>query len=115
MSVSVGIRQQTFILDGPLYRVKTTVVSGTGISMALFVFKVADDTFDHYATAADLGRWPDNKPDAMTSMVGFYRQPILQRDWETVDDMNQDLQMTIERLQKVTDEWNAANTTIALD
>ena len=115
MSVSVDIRQQTSTVDGPLYRVKSTVVAATNISTALFVFKTADDTFDHYATVADVSRWPDNKTAAVAGALGFYRQPVLQRDWATVDLMNQDLMVTVERIQKVVDEWDAANTTVALD
>jgi hypothetical protein len=115
MSVSVDIRQQTATLDGPLYQVKSSVVAATGISSALFVFKAATDAFDHFATLADLSRYPDTKAAALTQGLGFYRLAAVQRNWPTVDLMNQDLMITIERMQAVVDEWNAGNTTVALD
>ncbi len=115
MSVSVDIRQQTWVLDGPLYRVKTSVVAAQGVSTALFVFKTVSDAFDHYATVADLIRWPDNKADALSQTLGFYRQAIVQRDWSNVDQMNRDLMVTVERLQAVVDDWDSSNTTTALD
>jgi hypothetical protein len=114
MSVSVDIHQQTCVVDGPLYRVKTTIVDATGISTALFVFKTVDDTFDHYATVADLTSWPDNKADAITGSLAFYRQPVLERDWPTVNQMNQDLLQTVEAIQMVVDGWDAANSPVAV-
>lgn len=109
MSVTIQLRQVTSVVDGPLYRVKNTVEKASGISSALFVFKTITQKFDHYATVADLENYPDNYDDAQSEGSTFYRLPEVIRDWDTIDDMLEDMRVTKQRLQAVVNDVTRLN------
>ena len=105
MAVSLQLHQTTSVSDGPVYTVNQSVTVATDISPAVFVFRVADSAFDHYATAADMSQYPDNRDDAVAAGQGFYRQASVSRNWDTVDDMNADLVASLARVQRLCNEW----------
>lgn len=98
MAVSFSLRQITSIETGPLYRVNNTVEAATDAPLQVFVFKTTTQKFDHYATVADLETYPDNYADAVAGNVPFYRLATVTRDWGTVQEMEDDVQMTKDRL-----------------
>ena len=106
MAVTLQLHQVTTPLDGPVYRVNNTIVRAEGISGCVFVFKVVNDAFDHYASPVDIERYPTNKDDAIAAGLVFYRRASVERDWDSVHAMNSDLFITVERIQGLLNEWS---------
>lgn len=115
MAVSLELNQVTSVVDGPLYRVKNTVVAATNMQKEVFVFKTATKKFDHYATVADMNAWPDNYDDAKNQNATFYRAAIVQRDWKTTNDMQSDVEITRARLGSLVQQMNALNGSVNSD
>lgn len=113
--VTYQLRQQTSIQDGPLYRVNNTVVSAVGSSPAVFVYKTETKKFDHYATVADLEAWPDSYDEAVVFDKDFYCQPSVQRDWPTIQAMNDDLAVTVARVTRLAKQLSAVQGSVTID
>ena len=104
--VTFTLRQTTSIVDGPRYQVVDQVTSATGASLAVYVYITASQLFSHYANAADMEQWPETSGAATLANLMFYRQPSVTRSWSTVALMNDDLAMSLRRLQYLADEIN---------
>lgn len=115
MAVSFSLRQITSVVSGPLYRVNNTVDDATDASTAVFVFKTTTEEFSHYATVADLETYPDTLAEAQADDAAFYRLATVERDWDTVEDMEADVAMTKSRVQFLANELNALHAGIASD
>lgn len=90
MTVSITLEQTNTVYIGdddlPWYRNVSTVVAADGISLALLVFKVADDLYSHPASARDVEVYPATKAEALDLGVDYYRQPAVQRDFSLIAD-----------------------------
>jgi hypothetical protein len=60
-------------------------------------------------------QWPDSLALAQLSGVAFYRLSQVIRTWDTVALMNEDLAMSLRRLQFLADELNAQQGALVLD
>lgn len=117
--VSFSLHQVTSYVDqanaAPLYRVVNQVSESSGASPAVFVYKTVTKAFDHYASAADMERWPDNYEEAQLKNLAFYRVNSVSRTWKTLQEMQEDLDMTLARVRSLAKELTAQRTVIALD
>lgn len=106
MASSITLRQKTEITTENTFRVTDEVTAATGIGSAVFVFKVSDSSFSHYATVADMVNYPDSKDAAKTEGVGFYRQTIAVRDWSSIETANLQKQTSQDRVNILLLEWD---------
>lgn len=113
--VTFTLHQVTAIVEGPAYRVTNEVTMAQGASPATYVFKTLTQEFCHYAVAADMTQWPDSYDVARLLGAAFYRLPLVARTWHTVALMNQDLAMSLQRLQFLADELNAQQGSLTID
>jgi hypothetical protein len=113
--VSFTLHQLTSIVAGPAYQVVNTVTAATDASLAAYVFQTSNQQFNHYATAADMDQWPDTYEKAQVTNAAFYRLPTITRTWDTVEDMNEDLDVSLRRLQSLADELNAQRGALIVD
>jgi hypothetical protein len=68
--------------DGSLtYRVACQITATEGVSLALFVFDVLHQVYNHIATVYDLEHFPESVGDALSQGVDFYRQQEVTRDF----------------------------------
>lgn len=81
---SITHTQTRTIISGPMFRVSDVITAATDIPMAVFVFKVTDDTFSHVATVYDLSTYPDTREQAVEAEQDFYRQTAVTKDWESL-------------------------------
>ena len=95
------LRQVTSVV-GPAYQVVNTVAE-----VAPYVYATDTQKFSHYASAADMSRWPDAYAVAAIVSAGFYRQPSVTRVWRTAQQMLIDLSESKRRLQSLADELDA--------
>jgi len=114
-AVSFTLRQVTSIQTGPLYRVINTITAAVGASPAVFVYKTLNQMYDHYATAADMESYPDSLETAQQTGKEFYRQPLVQRDWATVTEMNADLAVTQSRIQMLASDMSRLQNGAVID
>lgn len=113
--VSFTLRQVTRIVNNEQYEVANEVTAATDASPAVYVFKTVNQAFSNYASAADMASWPDSYEEAQVLGKLFYRLPRLTRVWDTLSQMNEDLDMSIRRLQFLSDELTAQRGTIEID
>lgn len=113
--VTYQLRQQTSVQDGPLYRVNNSITEAVGSSPAVFVYKTDTLAFDHYATVADLETWPDSYDQAIVLGAGFYRLSSVQRDWPTIQRMNEDLGLTVARVTGLAKQLSAVQGSVTID
>lgn len=113
--VTFTLRQVTSILDGPLYQVASQVTQAVDADVNAFVYNAASQKFSHYATAADVEKWPKSLALAQLSGAEFYRLDSVTRSWPTVGEMNDDLADTLRRVQALADELNQVNESIIID
>ena len=118
--VNFTLRQVTSLAPqtypkAPQYQVVNEVTAAVDASPAVYVFKTSTQKFSNYASAADMSRWPDSLALAQVTDAAFYRLPLLTRTWETVERMNEDLSMSLRRLQSLADELNAQQGALVLD
>lgn len=114
--VSFTLRQTTSLVDqtsgAPLYRVINQIVTAIGASPAIFVYKVATSSFEHYANAGDMERWPDSREEAVVRGLGFYRLDNVSRTWTSLDEMYEDLDVTLRRSRALANELSAQRGTV---
>ena len=113
--VSFTLRQVTRIVNNDQYEVANEVTSATDSSTAVYVFKTVNQAFSNYASAADMANWPASYEEAQVLGKLFYRLPRLTRVWDTLSQMNEDLDMSMRRLQFLSDELTAQRGTIEID
>jgi hypothetical protein len=113
--VTFTLHQVTAIIDGPVYQVTNEVTAATNASTATYVYKTLSQEFSHYAGAGDMEQWPDSLELAQLSGAGFYRLSHVIRTWHTVARMNEDLAMSLRRLQFLADELSAQQGALVLD
>lgn len=113
--VSFTLRQLTNVSDGPSYEVVNEVTAAVEASRATYVYKTVSQEFSHYASAIDMERWPDTYETAQVTGAMFYRLPLLSRTWDTVAQMNADLDTSLRRLQSLADELTAQRGALVLD
>lgn len=109
------LRQVTAICDGAKYKVTNTVTEAQNASTAVYVYSTETKAFSHYATAIDMERWPDSHELAVLRSAVYYRQPSVTRTWDSVRKMNEDLGMSLQRLQFLADELNAQQGALVID
>lgn len=113
--VTFTLQQVTAPCNGPAYCVTNTVTAATEASPNVYVYKTVTQAFDHYASAADMERWPDNFDQAFQANNAFYRLPSVTRTWSTVVAMNRDLRDSVFRLQRLADDLNTASGTLTIN
>jgi hypothetical protein len=113
--VSFTLRQVTDIIDGPLYQVTNEVTAAADAQLETYVYKTSTQVFSYYATAADMSLWPNSYALAQLAGAAFYRMAVLVRAWDTVIQMNEDLDMSVSRLQLLADELNAQRGVLIID
>ena len=117
--VSFTLRQITSIVDqdaeAPLYGVQNQVTEATGASAAVFVYKTTTQAFEHYATAGDMDKWPDNFEEANSSNLAFYRLDSVMRTWASLTEMYEDLDMTTRRVRFLANELSQQQGEIIID
>jgi len=116
--VSFTLRQMTKVVDqdgaAPLYRVINQVVSAVGASAATFVFKTSTQVFEHYANAADMERWPNSQEEAQLRGLGFYRLDNVSRTWASLEEMYEDLDMSLRRVRALASELSAQRASVEM-
>ena len=70
---SVTHTQTRSVVAGPLYRVREQITASVTIDDKIFLFQVADSTYDHVCTVADMAAYPDTRAQAVTDGLGYYR------------------------------------------
>ena len=100
MTTTFTLQQSTAPI-GSAYQVINTVVEA-----ATYVYATGTKKFSHYASAADMGLYPDTYEVAALISAGFYRQSSVTRTWKTVQQMLIDLNESKRRLQSLADELN---------
>jgi len=85
MSVKIEIHQVRSVVEGPLYRVNTSVVHAIGIDRGIFVFRMDTQEFSHVATTWDMENYPDNLAEAQATPFEFYRQTSCVKDYEDAE------------------------------
>jgi hypothetical protein len=113
--VTFALHQVTEIVAGPAYQVTNEVTAATDASTGTYVYKTVNQEFSHYATAADMTLWPESYELALLTDAKFYRLPQVIRTWDTVVLMNEDLAMSIRRLQFLADELTAQQGALVID
>ena len=108
--VNFTLRQVTTIVGEGAYQVVNSVTEAS-----TYVYSVARQNFDHYASAADMASWPDNLATAVLMGQAFYRLPSVTRVWGTVEKMNRDLDDSVRRLQALADELTALRGALTID
>jgi hypothetical protein len=90
MSVSITLQQDNTTYNDedslPVYKSENEVIASEGIPLALFVFAVATEAFNHIAAVRDLEAYPDTKAQAVTDGVDYYRQPAVTREYDNITD-----------------------------
>jgi len=91
MTVSITLEQTQTDEEGatpdvPLYRVTNEVVASEGISLALFVFETANDSFSHVATPRDLETYAPDKNTAALEGTTYYRAALASLDFTRIED-----------------------------
>jgi hypothetical protein len=90
MSVSITLQQvnSTYNDDDnqPVYKAENEVVATEGVPLALFVFSVDTEEYNHVASVYDLEAYPDSRAQAITDGVDFYRQPAATREYDNITD-----------------------------
>jgi hypothetical protein len=90
MSVSLTLEQVQSIIDdgsgGVLYEVKNTVVASENLTLFCFVFSVDTQAYSHPATVRDLETFPENRGDAVTAGLEYYRQPSATKSYALLVD-----------------------------
>jgi hypothetical protein len=113
--VTFTLRQLTSIVDGTKYQVSNEVTAATETSPAVYVYKTVNQQFSNYASAADMNQWPEGYEQAQVLGKAFYRLPQVIRTWDTLSQMNTDLDESIRRLQSLADELTAQRGAIVID
>ena len=117
--VRFSLHQTTSVVDQdggvPLYRVINQVEAAVGTSSAAFVYKTTLKTFSHYATASDFERWPDSYEEALLRDLPYYRLGSVSRTWDTVTEMQADLDMTCQRVRALANELTRMLSGVVLD
>lgn len=90
MSVSITLEQQNTTYNDddnlPIYVSENEVIASEGITLALFVFAVIDETFNHVATVRDIETYPESKAQAVNDGVDYYRQTSVTREYNNIVD-----------------------------
>jgi hypothetical protein len=100
-AVSLTLHQTTTVTPaagGASYQATSVVEASFGIDKAVFVFRADTQRFDHYATPADLETVPTSRDLALAERLPFYRQDSLTRVWPTLGLMQDDVAVTLSRL-----------------
>jgi hypothetical protein len=115
--VTFTLRQVTAFVgaQGTQYQVTNEVTAATDASPATYVYKTATQAFSHYASAADMQSWPDSYDEARLLNREFYRAATVVRTWDTVAQMNVDLDMSKRRIQSLADELTAKRGDLIID
>lgn len=117
--VSFTLRQVTSVVQQtaapPLYRVINQVTSADGASTSVFVYKAATQAFEHYAAAADMEKWPDSLEEANALNKAFYRLDSVSRTWTSLEEMHEDLDMTLRRVRLLANELTVQRDSIEID
>lgn len=73
MTVVIEVHQDRILEAGPDYIVETSITAVQDIDRSIFVFDVATQVFDHVAYPYDMENYPDNRNDALTAGIDYYR------------------------------------------
>jgi len=85
MTVRIEMRQTRTLEEGPIYRVKNTILYATGIQKEVFVFQVVDEEFSHVAYPYDMENVPVGKAAAAEAGNNYYRALEVTRDYDTLN------------------------------
>jgi hypothetical protein len=91
---------------GETYQVDDVVSGTTGLPLELFVFQTGSQAFDHVATVKDLTDYPPNRPDAVVSNLGFYRQSRVTQVFDSVIVAENFAETTTARLITLAKQYN---------
>lgn len=93
--------------DAP-YRVQDTVSAAVGMSTAVFLFRVADDVFDHVCTLSNLDAYPDTKNQAITDGKSYYRGAAVTLDFAELQQGVDAGEMLISRMKELVVDYTQA-------
>jgi len=105
MPTTITVEQENTVIeqvDGVLYQVSYKVVASVGIPLALFTYKVEPDGYSHPSTVYDLDAYPENRNDAVTQGLEFYRAPEVVKQYGDIADAIKFAQVTRSRLTALT-------------
>lgn len=112
MSVSITLQQtnSTYNDDDeqPVYKVANEITASEGISLALFVFAVEDDSFNHVATTRDIEAYPESRAEAVADGDAYYRISSAVREYETLADAQEFALSVRSRLNRLSVDYPAA-------
>lgn len=72
--VNIEVHQERTVEDGPVYRVKTTVLTAQGIDRNIFVFNTETQAFEHVAVTWDMDNYPADRDQAILDGDDYYRK-----------------------------------------
>jgi len=117
MSVRIEIEQVRSVLEGPAYRVYTSVIYNTGIDRNIFVFNTETEAFEHVATPWDLENCPADRQTALNEGIDYYRLDNVTRDGDEVEEATSYATYTLARIsalaqayQLVANQFEGSNT-----
>jgi len=118
MAISVKYFLSTSATNGK-YQVTHQILEATDIDPNVFVYKTATGVFDHFAVLADMEEYLTSKAAAETAGDLFYRQSVVTRTWDTINEMEADISIGKSRIQLLIDDTKNngivfGNTTITL-
>lgn len=90
--------------DG-VYQVTDTVTASTGIPPEVFVFKVADSTFDHVATVLDVVTYPNSLVAASAAGQPFYRLATVTRTFPLVNQAQDFAASLVSRMKTLASQY----------
>lgn len=103
---SLTIKQTASHSDG-VFTAVDTVTESSGINKFIFVHKVTDDTFSHYASLTDMLSYPTTKEEAKLANLGFYRKDVASRKWPSISDLLTQQTYTQTRARSLLIAWDA--------
>jgi hypothetical protein len=102
--------QQDRSLNGQQYRVVSTILSGTGITPAVFVFATVDDSFSRVASVQDLADLQPSRAAAVTAGDEYYRLVTVTRDFDVLEDAQDFANYVKGRLPQLVIDYNLSVT-----
>jgi hypothetical protein len=106
MTVHIEIHQDKTVIEGPVYKIKTSVVYVSGINRNIFVFNTETQEFSHVATTWDMENLPDNRNDALLNDADYYRQSEAETLFENVDTAEAAALYTVARVEYLAKQYS---------
>ena len=109
MTVVIEVKQVRSVVEGPLYRVDTSVLRAQQIDPEIFVLSTEDDSFNHVATVWDMQTYPNTKQEAQATGSPFYRVTQAVVDYENENTAVSAASYTLARVDALAREYQVVN------